>query len=85
MTVEVTNSIAGTVHITGRVVQGAQLSFGTGLGEAAEAAIEAGPATGGAPVTLARGEYAAVPALLDHLEGSGSEAVRALGERLAGR
>ncbi|MER7702626.1 hypothetical protein ABTX81_06995 [Kitasatospora sp. NPDC097605] len=82
---DVTNSIAGTVHISGRVVQAGRLSTGPVLDEAAEAAIGAGLATEGDPVTLGRGEYAAVLALLDHLGASGSEAVRALAERLAGR
>ncbi|MFE7486611.1 hypothetical protein ACFVVU_10475 [Kitasatospora sp. NPDC057965] len=82
---EVTNSITGTVHIAGRVVQTGRWSSGPDLDGAAEAAIEAGLSTDGAPVTLARGEYAAVLALLDHLAAGGSEAARALGERLAGR
>ncbi|MFE7563498.1 hypothetical protein [Kitasatospora sp. NPDC057500] len=83
---EVTNSITGTVHIAGRVVQTGSLSVGPGLDEAAEAAIEAGLAAEGAPVTLTRGEYAAVLGLLGELgAATGSEGVRALAERLSGR
>ncbi|GAA1387046.1 hypothetical protein GCM10009639_11600 [Kitasatospora putterlickiae] len=85
MTVEVSNSIAGTVHITGRVVQAGQVSAVPGLDGDAEAAIEAALATGGAPVRLARGEYAAVLEVLDRVAAAGSEAVRALAERLSGR
>ncbi|MFF8773010.1 hypothetical protein [Kitasatospora sp. NPDC015120] len=86
---EVSNSIAGTVHIAGRVIQTGTLSTGPDPGtavEGAEAAIRAGLAAEGAPVTLTRGEYAAVLGLLDRVaEAAGSEAVRALAGRLSGR